>query len=160
MKFKFIYVLIYSVFSLMGLAARFFGIQILYKTIDLKYNGIVVKGTIVNAGSTDSGRSYIGGSNGRKRGGFFPVLQYTVNGKTTISTGKTSISDLNVAIGDEVSVVYRPSEPSFVEVYAALKGSFISGAVCTIIGSIFTFILALLGYRTIKLKREEQNQVN
>jgi hypothetical protein len=144
----------------MGLAALFFGSAMLYKSFDLKLNGIIVKGTIVDAQKNHGvSRSYINGNNGTKNDGFYPLLEYNVNGKTITSTAHTSISGLDLAIGDETEVIFRSSEPTYVEVKDALTESFISGTVCTLMGILFTFILGLFGYRVIKLKREEQNNL-
>jgi hypothetical protein len=57
-----------------------------------------------------------------------------------------------------VHVVYRSSEPEYVELRSLIRENIIAGAVCTFIGAVFTFIVGLIGLRIIKMKKAEQEE--
>lgn len=156
MKFKFWYVVIYLLFLFMGLAALIGGSVMLYKNIDLKYHGVYTTGLIVGAGDDSPGITHRSSSDYTNQSSFFPILEYNVKGKKMKSQTHSSANNAGVAIGDEVHIIYRPSEPEYVELQSLIRENFIAGSVCTFMGILFTFLIGLVGVRSIKMKRAEQ----
>lgn len=159
MKFKFWYVVIWLIFFSMGLAALTGGCVMLYKNIDLKFHGVYTTALITGAGDDSPGISHRD-SNGNytNRSSFFPILEYNVNGKKIKSQTHSAADNVNVAIGDEVHIIYRPSEPEYVELQSLIRENFIAASVCIVIGLVFTFLTGLIGVRSVKLKRAEQEE--
>lgn len=156
MKFKPGYVILFLLFLGLGLMALIGGCVILTKNLDLKFNGVHSKGIIIGAGDDNqiSGRTHLNGKN-IKNDSFFAELRYLVNNDSMTSVTHSSVNKLSVAIGDEVNVVYRESEPEYVELPGMLKENIIVGCVCLAMGLVFTWLVSLIGYRSVKLKRKE-----
>jgi hypothetical protein len=155
MKFKFIYVAIYSVFMLMALGALIGGGITIYKNLDLKNNGVQTLGVVVDASrSSNTKRSF---QNGDKttEDHFFPIIEYKVKDATLVSQTHSAADNQNIVIGDEVSVVYRPNEPDYVELQALLMENVIAGIVGACLGLIFTSVLTFFGIRVLRLKKAE-----
>jgi hypothetical protein len=157
MKFKFGYVLIYCAFLAMALAALIGGCVIMYKNYDLKTNGIHTKALITGASENSSSvtRTSLHDYN-RYKSHFFPELKYLVNGDSVHSATHSAADNVDIAIGDEVDVVYRPLEPEYVELKVLIKENIIVGGICTGLGILFTSIIGLFGVRIIKMKKAER----
>jgi hypothetical protein len=159
MRFKPGYLILYLIFLALGATALISGLVIVTKNLDLKFNGVKTKGIILGAADDNAvtSKSYL---NGRRisNDAFFARIRYLVGSDSIESSTHSSINGLPVAIGDEVNVVYRPNEPEYVELPQMLRENLIAGGVCTLMGLVFTGIMALLGYRSIQMKRQEQQK--
>jgi hypothetical protein len=162
MKLKFWYVLIYVVFFSMAIAAFVGGIVILYKNFDLKYNGVFTQG-IVTAWKTshtsmhDRTSASLHTSDGSHN---FPVISYEANKTKIITATRSSADDDGITIGDKVQIVYRRSEPDYVELQSHISESFISGGVCLFIGILFTSIIGFIGFRIWKDRNSSEDIIN
>lgn len=155
MKFKTGYVILYLLFLAMGLSALVGGGIMLWKNLDLKFNGIHSKGIIVGAADDNqiTGRSYLSGQK-KINNSFFPVIQYLVAKDSIESATHSSANSLNIAIGDEVQIVFRPNEPTYVELPQMLRENIIVSSVCLLMGIVFTWIIGLIGIRSIRKTKD------
>ncbi|MDF2438115.1 MAG: hypothetical protein K0Q95_2491 [Bacteroidota bacterium] len=165
MKFGFWYIVLYLFFLTMAVAALAGGISVLYKTFDLKYNGVYATATITDwrTSSTSLHDRNNGSTVTNDGSSYFPIVTFEIN-KRKLSVATRSAADNDpVAIGDNVGIVYRKSDPYYVELQQHISGSFIAGGVCLFIGLIFTSIIGIFGYKAWKnrsLKQGTSDQLN
>jgi hypothetical protein len=160
MKFGFWYVVLYIFFLAMAFAALIGGVSILYKSYDLKYNGVYTNAIVTGWRTTNSSLHDRSSASAATTDGSnnFPIVSYEADKRNISVATRSSADEDGITTGDNVKIVYRKSEPEYAELQQHLSGSFIAGSVCLFIGLLFVSILWIFGYKALKNRTQAANE--
>jgi hypothetical protein len=133
------------------------GSMLLFKNIELRILGEKTTGTIVDWESSSSLTDL--DYKNQKRIHYYPVVAYTVNGKEYVVRSHSSADKIKKGKGDEVEILYRPTQPEYFVLKLQMKEDLIAGIACLFIGGIFTTIISLVIISSIKEWKEKRTKL-
>jgi hypothetical protein len=149
--------LLMSLFLALSVGGVIGGSILIFKNIDLRLFGEKTTGRIVDIETSSSltDRDY----NKQKRIHYYPVVAYTVNGKEYVTKSHSSADNIHKGKGDDVEIIYRPSEPGYFVLKLQMKEDLVAGIASFFIGGIFTTIITMLIVFTIKERKKERKAI-
>lgn len=140
-------------FVLMSFATIGGGIYLVAKNFDLKFNGVKTQGVFSNYERTETQQTNRDQARYNQTDiHYYPIFRYEVNGDSITSQMKSGGDEASLFPGDEVEIVYSPSDPFFYGFPEDVNQSIGVGLICTALGVVILFLVIYISRNFNKLR--------